>query len=139
MVVGLIDIDGFARACGGKSDIEIFNMLNDFYNLVEKVVGKAKGTVIKFMGDSALVVFPEGRAKLAAASLHEVSSSARGIWKQFDETCAVRIKANVGPVLMGSMGHEKRIDVIGNTVNQLFLMSRNGPDLSDDLKQLVEQ
>lgn len=139
MVVGLIDIAGFAKACELKSDLEIFNKLNEFYNLVGNVIGKVNGTVVKFMGDSALIIFPEDKAKQAVVSIHEISSSAKDIWTKFDETCVVRIKAHCGSVVVGPMGQEEQLDVIGNTVNQLFLMSWDGPELSNELKQLTEQ
>ena len=139
MVVGLIDIAGFPKVIENKSDLEMCNMLNDFYNLVGNVIGKAKGTVVKFMGDCGLVMFPEDKAKLAVASLRELSSLAKDIWTEFDEICTVRIRAHVGPVVMGYMGPEGRLDVIGNTINQLFLMPQDGQELSNELKQLVEQ
>jgi len=139
MIVGLIDINGFAKACERKSDLDMFNMLNDFYNLVGNVIGKTDGTIVKFMGDSALIMFPEDKAKQAVVSLREVSSSVENIWKEYDEICKVRLKVHVGPVVVGAMGPEGRLDVIGKTLNQLFLMYRDGPELSNELKQLVEQ
>ena len=139
VVIGLADITGFAKACENKPDIETFEMLNKFYGFIGKVIGKADGTVIKFMGDSALVMFPEDKAKQAVASLRELASTTDGVWYKFDEKCSVRTKAHVGSVVIGQMGPDGRLDVIGNTLNRLFLMPWDGPELSDELKQLVEQ
>jgi adenylate cyclase len=139
MVVGLADIAGFAKACKSKSDLETFSMLNTFYDLVGNIIRNADGTVVKFMGDSALVLFPEDKAKQAVDSLRELSFEAARIWAEFDERCKVRIKAHVGSVVIGLIGPDQRLDVIGNTLNQLFLMPWDGPELSDELKQLVEQ
>jgi adenylate cyclase len=139
MVIGLADITGFASACQNKTDIDTFNMLNQFYALVGDVVRKAGGTVVKFMGDSALVIFPESEAKQAVTALRELASSSSGVWSDFDRTCTVRIKAHVGSVVSGHMGPDNRFDVIGNALNQLFLMPWKGPDVSDELKSLMEQ
>ncbi len=139
MVVGIADIAGFAKACESKTDLETFTMLATFYSFVGNVVGKADGTVIKFMGDSALVVFPEDKDRQAVASLQELTSTTDGAWSEFGEKCTVRTKAHVGSVALGPMGPDNRLDVIGNTLNQLFRMPWNGPELSDELKQLMEQ
>jgi class 3 adenylate cyclase len=138
MVVGLADIAGFAKACKGKSDLETFSMLNTFYDLVSNIIRKGDGTVVKFMGDSALVLFPEDKAKQAVDSLRELSIAAARIWAEFNEKCTVRIKAHVGSVVIGLMGPDQRLDVIGNTLNQMFLMPWDGPELSAELKQLVD-
>ncbi len=139
MVVGLADIAGFAKACESKSDVETFEMLNQLYMLVGNVIHKAGGSVVKFMGDSALVVFPESDAKQGVAALRELASSSSDVCASFDRTCTVRIKAHVGSVVSGPMGPDNRFDVIGNTLNQLFLMPWDGPDASAELKSLVER
>jgi adenylate cyclase len=137
MVVATADIAGFCKACQGKSDLDTFRMLDEFCHLVDGLTTDAGGRVLKFMGDAALMVYPEENAAAAVASLASLRSEAQAIWTDFDETCVVRTKAHVGSVVCGPMGPAKRFDAIGNTLNELFRMPWDGPELSVALSQLV--
>ena len=140
MVVATADIAGFAKASENKTDLDQFNMLNEFYALVGNVVSQAHGTIVKFLGDEALIAFPEAEAKEAVAALHELLAQAQTIWSQLDATCRLRINAHVGPLVCGPMGPDQKFDVIGNTVNELFMMPyAEEIHLSEELKKLVEQ
>jgi class 3 adenylate cyclase len=139
LIVAMVDIAGFAKACEGKPDMDIFRMLNKFYYIVGKVVGNAGGAVLKFMGDSALMVFTEEKAKPAVTSLRELKILTQPIWTEFDPTCRVRTKAEVCTVVCGPMGMEKRMDIIGNSLNRFFAASWDGTELSRELRRLVEE
>lgn len=140
MVVTLADIAAFDKASRGKTNQEVFRMLDEFYELVGNVVGSVGGRVVKFMGDGAFVVFPEEQAKQAVASLRDLHAQAQTIWSEFDPTSKVRISAHVGSVLCGSVGttDDKRFDVFGTPVNDLFRMPSQEFGLSDQLQKLVE-
>ena len=140
MVVALADIAGFDKASRGKPHHEVFNMLDEFYEIVGNVVGNAGGKVVKFMGDCALVVFPEDQAKQAVASLRDLQAKTQTIWSEFDSTCKVRINAHVGCVLCGLVGtsDDKRFDVFGIPVNDLFRMPSQEFGLSGRLQEIID-
>lgn len=138
LVLAIVDVAGFCQACESKSDLQTFNTLNEFYRLVVTVSGKADGTVVKFMGDCALLVFPADRAQEAISSLRELKPLADEIWSDFDAKCAVRMKAHLGSVVIGPLGPDNRLDVIGNALNHLFLMPWDGQELSAELRQHLE-
>jgi len=117
--------------------MDTFQMLNKFYCLVDRVTANAGGRVLKFMGDGSLMVYPEGNAQQAVASLTLLKSEAQGIWSDFDKSCTVRTKAHIGSVVCGPMGPEKRFDAIGNTINELYRMSSDGPEISDALRTFL--
>ena len=62
-LVGFADIAGFVRLARELSSMEVFHLLSDWYMLVGDVTGDAGGRVVKFIGDAALLVFPEERAE----------------------------------------------------------------------------
>ena len=139
MVVATADIAGFAKASENRTDLDQFNMLNEFYALVGNIVSQTHGRVVKFLGDEALIAFPETEAEEAVAALHELLAQAPTIWPQLDATCRLRINAHVGSLVCGSMGPDQTFDVIGNTVNELFMMPHTEElQLSEELKKLVE-
>ena len=139
MVLAVADVSGFAKACRGKSDVETFEMLDHFYTLVGKVVAGTGGTVVKFMGDCAFVVFPGSNARQAVTALHELRSAGADLWATFGLACHTRVHAHIGCVASGQMGPDQRFDVVGKSVNDLFQMSWDGPELSEALRKITEK
>jgi adenylate cyclase len=141
MIIAVADVAGFAAMCKTTSDLDVFKALDEFDELVGEVVSNAGGRVLKCIGDAPLMLFPEENAKEAIAALQDLKERAQSLWSSFDQTCSVRVKAHVGPVACGPLGPrgQKTFDAIGNTVNDLFRMPWDGPEISDELKQLVEQ
>jgi len=142
VVVATADIAGFAKTSRNRPEQELFKMLDAFYELVGHVVYGAGGKPVKFMGDSALMIFPADKAPEAVAALRELQTQAQEIWTDFQTTCHVRIDAHAGSAVCGLLGTagDKRFDVIGNTVNDLFLMPHpENFNLSKALKKMVRE
>jgi class 3 adenylate cyclase len=140
VVVATADIAGFAEACRNRPEQEVFKMLDEFYEFVGHVVLGAGGKPVKFMGDCALIIFPAGKAPEAIAALRDLQTKVQGIWSDFQAICRVRIDAHVGSAVCGPLGtaDDKRFDVIGNIVNELFLMPHpEAFNLSEELKKIV--
>ena len=139
MVVAVADVAGFVKACRGKSDRDTFAMLNLFYECVGDAVSVAGGKVVKFMGDSALMVFRGEDASAAVSALKSLGERSATAWTDFDAKCELRIKAHLAPVTCGRIGtrEDKRFDIIGQAVNDLFLMPWSELELSEDLRNAV--
>jgi adenylate cyclase len=140
MVVAMVDIAGFYQAIRDKSNRQLFSMLDQFYELIGTVIENAGGTVVKFIGDGAFMVFPGDQAAPAVAALRTLQAKTQTIWSEFNATCQVKINAHIGPVICGPVGTigDKRFDVFGATVNDLYRMPSQAFGLSDQLKKLVE-
>jgi adenylate cyclase len=136
MIVALVDVAGFAKACERKSNAEIFRVLEQFYELVGTIVESVGGTVVKFMGDAALLVFSVDQPASAVDALQSVRKQTKSLWTAFDDSCQVVARAHLGPVRCGELGvrDDKRFDVIGNTVNQLARMPVGKLELSPELR-----
>lgn len=137
LVVALADITGFGKASRDKSDLAVFQMLDKFYHLIDRLTAQAGGRVLKFMGDSALMIYPLDKAKDAVASLNRLQSEAGKIWPDPNQTCLVRTKAHIGPVVVGPMGPKKRLDAIGNTLNELFCLPSTDSGISQELQKIL--
>lgn len=118
------DIRGFTEFAE-KMDAEVVvETLNVYLNTQSEVITKRGGSVDKFVGDQVMAIFTGERAEFQAAlsaqeivnfvsSLNETRSR-RGL-----PVLAVGVGLNVGEVVMGNMGAERRMDytVVGDPIN----------------------
>src|SRR5690349_11554726 len=75
VLVALCDCSRFMQSSKGRSSAELFADLNDLYLMTDDAVQTAGGLVVKFMGDAALVVFPEDLADQGIMALLELKAS----------------------------------------------------------------
>jgi len=139
LVLAVLDIAGFARATQETGSADLFLALDRFYELVAGRVEAAGGLVVKFMGDAAFCCFPEKAAEDAVEALRAVKAEVDGSLAEWGIGDYVFVRAHLGEVACGPMGpeSEKRFDLIGPAVNELFLM-KGGPFLlSPDLLELM--
>ncbi len=59
VLVAFTDLTQFARYVRGRTNREIFETMSHYYELVGDIVSEGGGTVVKFMGDAILLVFPK--------------------------------------------------------------------------------
>ena len=119
--VYIVDISNFAVACKDKPEHEIFSILDKFYALVETVIEKSGGEVIKFMGDSALITFELDKADDAKKAINSLVVKSNDLWQRFSIDSKLKIKSDVCKLVCGEMGINKRFDVVGNDLNRLFM------------------
>src|SRR3954465_3601523 len=75
VLVAFADCSRYLQSTRGLSSAELFSALNDFYVLTEDAVVAAGGLVAKFMGDAALVLFPEELADQGVMALLDLKAS----------------------------------------------------------------
>src|SRR5207247_7440761 len=98
-------------------------LLSHFFELALNEVHRYKGTVNQFLGDGFMALFGAPvahedharRAVLAALALQRCVAAA---WPE-DERPALRMGLNTGPVVVGAIGDNLRMDytAIGDTTN----------------------
>ena len=127
-LVACSDLTGYARFAARKSEGEIFQLLSDYYELVGDVVEPARGKVIKFMGDAALILFPEEAADEGVRAMLALQSRGDRFWSERGADCRHHLRVHFGPLALGSLGtrNDKRTDVLGSTVNAMFLLKSQG-------------
>lgn len=130
LTVLFADIRNFTSLVQHISPEELRAFLNEFFELFTNVVFNFQGTLDKFMGDAALVLFgapvpidhPPRAAVQAAISIMEGFEILRDEWAKKSPwflKIGVGIGISSGEVYLGNVGSEKRLDftVIGTNVN----------------------
>jgi adenylate cyclase len=119
LVVAFLDLSVFARDAACRDEMEIATVIDAYYERIASTVGSAGGTVVKFMGDGALVVFAPDRADEALAALLELRAEVDAWLAREGWASRLTVKLHTGPVIAGGYGAcgAKRFDIIGNVVN----------------------
>ena len=138
--VMFVDIVGFTAKSEAMTPQGVAQLLNEFYTIITQTIHLYKGTIDKYMGDCAMLIFgiPEEDTS------HVFHSIAYAIFLQrlMDRKNAqrisrgespvyLRIGVNTGEMLAGNMGPKERLQytVVGDAVN---LASRLSSQASAD-------
>lgn len=119
----VLDIPGFTKIASTKSPIEITKYLNDYYKKVGNIVNKNKGKIIKYIGDSILIVFNKKNSEKNA-----INSSINIINELNYKNC---ISISNGIINYSKIGYYKlkMNDIFGEPINiayrQLNIFSKN--------------
>ena len=135
LLVAFADLTQFARFSRGISDIELFRTMNDYFELVGVIVAEGGGTVIKFIGDAGLFVFPHEGVDAGVRALHRLQTEGDAWLETRGLPCRHQIKAHFGPVVLGPIGARgtKRLDVYGQTVNTAALLKGQGLSITSQV------
>lgn len=120
------DLAGFHRCFSTRTDTEMVAFLDRFYALCEQVVSASGGTVIKFMGDALLAVYPlESGPRTVAATL-ELELETRRLAAEMRMPVTLGANLHSGEAILTELGAgpSRRVDVIGRAVNHTFILGR---------------
>jgi adenylate cyclase len=122
------DIVGFTPRCESLPPDEVAAFLNQFFSLAADAIFEQGGTLDKFIGDAVMAFF--GAPLPQDDHAERAVRSARALFRSLErwneerreeglDAVQVRVALNSGPVVVGDIGSEKRVDytVLGNTVN----------------------
>ena len=126
--VMFVDIVGFTAKSEAMTPQGVAKLLNEFYTIITQTIHLYKGTIDKYMGDCAMLIFgiPE------EDSSHVFHSIAYAIFLQRlmerknaqriscgESPVHLRIGVNTGEMLAGNMGSKERLQytVVGDAVN----------------------
>ncbi len=139
-LVALCDCSGFTQSSKGRSSAELFADLNDFYLLIEDAILAAGGLVVKFMGDAALIVFPEELADQGIMALLALKASVDAWIQHRAIGNSLHVNVHYGEVTLGRMGRSGTLDVIGETVAIAATLGSRGFGLSQQaFRQLTPE
>lgn len=129
-VVMFSDLRGFTALSDNSSEIEIFEALDAYFDVVVQSVEEMGGDVLKFMGDGILSVFPIREPADRPHQCQQAVRAARGVLVGLAALNDTRAEAkkqpldlgigiNVGQVSYGNIGSPGRLDftVLGGAVN----------------------
>ena len=96
------------------------------------LVERAGGRVVKFIGDAALLVFPEDAVDRGVEGLLQLKDTVDDLMQERGWDCRLAVKAHFGTTVAGPFGAAgaKRFDVIGKAVNTAATLDSTGVTLS---------
>jgi len=132
LLIAFADLTRFLAICQRTDDAEIARTLDAFYEHVGSAVASAGGTLVKFIGDAALIVFTEDKVDQGVRMLLDLKHDVDRFMTSSGWDSRLHIKVNFGPVIAGSFGAAgaKRFDVIGRAVNIAATLDSTGISLS---------
>jgi adenylate cyclase len=134
LLIAFVDLTRFAVQSERAEDAEIAATLEVYYEHVAEAVRAAGGRVVKFIGDSALLIFPADGVDRGVEALLDLKESVDALMAERGWACRLIVKAHFGTAIAGPFGarDEKRYDVIGRAVNTAALLDTPGVALSAD-------
>lgn len=122
------DLVGFSTFAETAAPEEVAELLDGFFNHTVEAIFEFGGTLDKFIGDCVMAFFgapvPQAdHARRGLGAAEAIRQALAGWNRQRGEAgeppVAVRMALNSGPVVVGEVGAERRVEytVLGNTVN----------------------
>lgn len=141
LLIAFVDLTRFAAQCKRIDDRQIADALDAYYEHVAAAVHAGGGTVVKFIGDAALIVFPAGTVDRGVGVLLALKDSVDALMAQREWECRLTVKAHYGTVMTGPFGAagDKRYDVIGKAVNATARLDSAGVTLSAEAFAQLER
>ena len=132
LLIAFVDLTRFFAQSQRLGDAELADTLDAFYECVSARVEKSGGRVVKFLGDAALVVFPEDAADRGVEALLQLKDAVDELMSSRRWDCRLTVKAHFGTTVAGPFGAAgaKRFDVIGKAVNTTATLEGAGVTLS---------
>jgi class 3 adenylate cyclase len=125
-IFAVIDLAGFAKAFQTETDERMAIFVDAYYAACEQTIPERGGTIIKFIGDGCLAVFPGENAVEAVQAIAELETAVVTLSKTYQIPIALGANVHMGSAIEGEFGSgsSRQVDIIGRAVNQTFLLGR---------------
>lgn len=123
-----LDIRGFTPLSEKLTPPELVDTLNTMFNMITETTLRNRGTIDKFIGDAAMILFNapldvENHPVMAVKTAYEIQQSMNKIRDEILERYGVEVNVGIGihtgNVVVGNIGSYLRVDytAIGDNVN----------------------
>jgi adenylate cyclase len=123
-----LDVSGFTPLSEKLKPEEVVDFLNMMFNLITEVTLENRGTIDKFIGDAAMILYNApldlpNHAYYAVKTGFEIQKGMEQIRRDVDAkygvSLSIRVGINTGDVVVGNIGSYLRVDytAIGDNVN----------------------
>jgi adenylate cyclase len=132
LLIVFADLTLFQVHARRTPDLALADLLDAYYRHADALVAATRGTIIKFMGDALLAIWPQPQIPAALAALPQLKRDVDAWWTARAWTSQLIIKAHVGRAVVGPFGGDDRLDVIGTAVNHAATLPARTIALSAD-------
>jgi len=132
LLIAFVDLARFAAQSQRIDDLELANTVDSYYEHIGAAAQAAGGTAVKFVGDAALIVFPEAAVDQGVEMILALKESVDRFMRDRGWECRLTAKVHFGKAMAGSFGvsNDKRFDIIGKAVNTAAMLDASGVTLS---------
>lgn len=124
LLIAFVDLSRFSKESLERDDEHVADTMDAYYGLVARDIAAAGGRVVKFIGDAALIVFPDADADAGVRALVRLKSSVEAMLAAHGWNSRLGVKVHAGSAIAGEFGPagDTRYDVIGRAVNETAMM-----------------
>jgi class 3 adenylate cyclase len=101
LLIAFLDLSRFAAQSQRVDDLELANVVDLYYELVAATVGTAGGTTVKFVGDAALIAFPETAVDQGVTTILALKESVDRLMTERGWECRLTAKVHFGTAIAG--------------------------------------
>jgi class 3 adenylate cyclase len=140
LLIAFADLTRFAVHSALLSDQELAETMDAFYERVAARIDAAGGKVVKFIGDAALIVFPEDAASRGVEALLSLKEDIDAWFATRKWESRLIVKVHFGRAVAGPFGSatHKQFDVLGKDVNAAAMLDSTGLALSVEAFRKLE-
>ena len=128
LLISFIDLTNFSKNFYDKSSVETFNYISSISKIIISSVNDAGGLVLKFIGDSALIIFDLKDIDAGVTTLLDLKKRIDEYNESLKLDSTLYVKCHTGEVAIGYLGlkDDPRVDIMGNEVNICAMMKTRG-------------
>jgi class 3 adenylate cyclase len=128
-LICFIDIQGFRSITQAVPDpLQIFDLLNGFARIPVAVAERTSGRVVKFIGDSCLLIYPEESADEGVQAIMTMKADCEAYLQSRGFSNKLQVTVHFGEIAVGlfGTGHCRGLDVMGDSVNTAATLEKSG-------------
>ncbi len=125
LLVSFYDIDKFIELAKKVQGKELFFLLNELSEIASESIENSGGHIVKYIGDSALIVFPETNVNGGIQTLLTLKGQLESHLKKRGLANTISFSSSFGTVVIGFMGKSpfRYLDIIGDAVQLAFYIN----------------
>jgi class 3 adenylate cyclase len=133
MTVCFVDVRAFSRLVVEEGSAVAFVMLNRLFDELGQVVLEHGGVIEKYLGDGALILFPNGPdTAMSAARAMQLRCAELRVHPTQPLPLRIGIGLHTGPIIIGAVGHDHRMDI--SVVSQVVNLAARVQEIARNLQ-----
>ena len=121
------DITNFAQTGKAINDsIKLMQFMQGIARITDELISKNNGHIVKYIGDSALILFPEEYTDQGVNALMQLKSDLEAFIADQGMNNKVSFYMHFGEIAIGKLAPLESLDLIGDAANIAATLGRGG-------------